>query len=80
MPKNRSEILEFLEGLLDVDENWLEDNSLNQKSSQAKVKLFNDDDYTYLRNNGVEIYNYMIANESRSQFPSLLQGQEIITR
>ena len=44
------------------------------------IKLLKDEECTYLRNYGVEIFNDMIANERKSQFSSLLTRQRQISR
>ena len=86
MPKERSEILEFLAGYSNFDKiqprncKQQELNYLNGKSSHAMIKLLKDEECTYLRNYGVEIFNDMIAHERKSQFSSLLTRQRQISR
>ena len=81
LPKHRSEILEFLMAYNTFDkfqpknDEQRELNFLNGKASTSFTKLLRDNEYNFLRSYGVQIFKDMVAQESKSQFSSLLTRQ-----
>ena len=75
MPRERSEILDFL-GTYSLSDKFQPKNgehqALNGKTLISVMKLLRDEDCSFLSIYGIEIYNDMVRSEDKSQFASLL--------
>ena len=75
MPRERSEILDFL-GTYSLSDKFQPKNgehqTLNGKTPISVMKLLRDEECSYLSIYGIEIYNDMVKCEEKSQFASLL--------